>query len=249
MKLKLTFEAEKEIELPIHYNYILQGFIYNNLAKPFADFIHNQGYRYGNQIFKLITFSKIYGRKRIFKREKKIVFGPSFHIYVSAIDTHILQSIAVELIQKENLRLHKNLINLKSVEAIEQPVSSPKTVVKTISPITVHESLNRKTMYYNPYQEKFYKLLEENLRKKVAVITGNENDEISIKPVEDVTYKKIITYYKNNFVIEAWDGKFEIEAPPEVIKIALRAGLGARNSQGFGMVAIPEEKWKAAKRR
>ncbi|OMH39863.1 CRISPR-associated endoribonuclease Cas6 [Desulfurobacterium indicum] len=241
MKLKLTFEAEKNVELPIHYNYILQGFIYNNLAKPFADFLHNEGYRYGNQIFKLITFSKIYGRKKILKKEKKIIFSPSFHIYISAIDTHILQNIAVELIQKENLRLHRNFISLKSVETIKEPVTSTKTILKTISPITVHESLNRKTMYYNPYQEKFYKLLEENLRKKVAVITGNKNAEILIKPVEGTKYKKIITYYKNNFVIEAWDGKFQIEAPPEIIKIALSTGIGARNSQGFGMVAVSEE--------
>ncbi len=242
MKLKLTFESGNQVELPMHYNYVLQGFIYNNLAKPFADFLHNEGYRYGNQIFKLITFSKIYGKKRILKKEKKIIFSPSFHIYVSAIDTHILQSIAVELIQKENLRLHRNFISLKSVETIKEPITSTETVVKTISPITVHESLNRKTMYYNPYQEKFYKLLEENLRKKAALVTGNENVEISVKPLDGVQYKKIVTYYKNNFVIEAGDGKFKIEAPPEVITIALRAGIGARNSQGFGMVAISEEK-------
>ncbi|WP_457570255.1 CRISPR-associated endoribonuclease Cas6, partial [Desulfurobacterium sp.] len=186
MKLKLTFESENQVELPMHYNYVLQGFIYNNLAKPFADFLHNEGYRYGNQIFKLITFSKIYGKKRILKKEKKIIFSPSFHIYVSAIDTHILQSIAVELIQKENLRLHRNFISLKSVETIKEPITSTETVVKTISPITVHESLNRKTMYYNPYQEKFYKLLEENLRKKAALVTGNENVEISVKPLDGV---------------------------------------------------------------
>ncbi|WP_456396595.1 CRISPR-associated endoribonuclease Cas6 [Desulfurobacterium sp.] len=244
MKLKLTFESKEQVKLPIHYNYILQGFIYNNLAKPFADFLHNKGYRYRNQIFKLITFSKIYGKKKIFKKSRKIVFGSSFHIYISAIDTSILQSIVLELMQKENLKLDKNIISLKSVEVIEEPITSNKTIVKTISPITIHESLNRKTIYYNPYQEKFYKLLEENLRKKIAVITGKENAEISIKSIEDVKYKKIVTYYKNNFVIEAWDGKFIIEAPPEVIKIALHVGVGARNSQGFGMIAIPEDRWK-----
>ncbi|WP_457568696.1 CRISPR-associated endoribonuclease Cas6 [Desulfurobacterium sp.] len=248
MKLKLTFEAEKEVELPIHHNYILQGFIYNNLAKPFANFIHNTGYAFGNQIFKLITFSKIYGRKKILKREKKIIFSPSFHIYVSAIDTNLLQSIAVEMIQKETLRLYRNTVTLKSVETIKEPVTTPKAIVKTISPVTVHESFNRKTMYYNPYQEKFYRLLEQNLKKKAAVVTGNADVKLSIRPVEGTKYKKIVTYYKKNFVIEAWDGQFEIEAPPEIIKIALRAGIGARNSQGFGMVSIPEVKWKPEER-
>jgi CRISPR-associated endoribonuclease Cas6 len=36
--------------------------------------------------------------------------------------------------------------------------------------------------------------------------------------------------------IEGWVGRFLLEGPPELLRLALDAGLGAKNSQGFGYV-------------
>ena len=50
-----------------------------------------------------------------------------------------------------------------------------------------------------------------------------------------------IVYYRD-FVIKGWLGIYEIEGDPRLLKLAYSAGLGAKNSQGFGMIDVIKEK-------
>ncbi len=240
MKLKVVLSSNSPIVLPIHYNYILQSFIYNNLDAIYSLFFHNYGFSYGKRHFKLLTFSQLFGKKKISRKLKKITFFPPIHFYFSSVIEEAISSHAKTLLKRKELRLGRNKISLESVHVIKEEVRNKKAIVKTLSPITIHSTNEeKKTVYYNPKQEIFYKLLEENLRKKCRIIGINENlESIKISPAENSFFKKVIALYKNNFVIEAWKGKFIIEAEPQVIEVALKAGLGDRNSQGFGMVAI-----------
>jgi CRISPR-associated endoribonuclease Cas6 len=79
-------------------------------------------------------------------------------------------------------------------------------------------------------------LVKENIRKKYSVIKEIDlNDfEFDIKPLG---YKKKIIKYKN-FVIKAVDGEFELKIQPEILETVYDAGIGAKNSQGFGMIKI-----------
>ncbi len=49
--------------------------------------------------------------------------------------------------------------------------------------------------------------------------------------------KMAIIKYKGT-VIKAWDAHLLLTGEPEILKLALGAGLGAKNSQGFGMVIL-----------
>ncbi|MDW8006914.1 MAG: CRISPR-associated endoribonuclease Cas6, partial [Thermomicrobium sp.] len=46
---------------------------------------------------------------------------------------------------------------------------------------------------------------------------------------------KRLERYKGTW-IEGWVGRFVLEGPPDYLRLALEAGLGAKNSQGFGFV-------------
>jgi CRISPR-associated endoribonuclease Cas6 len=46
---------------------------------------------------------------------------------------------------------------------------------------------------------------------------------------------KRLERYKGTW-IEGWVGRFLLEGPSELLRLALEAGLGAKNSQGFGYV-------------
>ena len=48
MKIKITLRPKREtgIVLPMHYNYMLQSFIYRNLDKVYSYFLHNSGFNY-----------------------------------------------------------------------------------------------------------------------------------------------------------------------------------------------------------
>jgi len=240
VKLKVTVSSESPVLLPLHYNYVLQSFIYRNLDKIYSTFLHNYGFPYKSRLFKLLTFSKIFGKSKVSKSTKKITFFPPIHFYVSCVLKEVLSSHAKMLIKREKLQLGRNRVYVEGIEVVEEKFKGNKVTVKTLSPVTIHSTtIDRKTIYYNPFQEKFYELLGENLKKKCSAVF-KEVREVKIRPAREAIFKKAVVLYKEKFVVEAWKGKFEIEANPEAIEIALNAGIGDRNSQGFGMVAICE---------
>lgn len=43
-------------------------------------------------------------------------------------------------------------------------------------------------------------------------------------------------------MIKGWLGIYEKDGDPRLLKLAYSAGLGAKNSQGFGMIDVIKEK-------
>ena len=42
MQIKIVFSSEKDIIIPIHYNSLIQAFIYNNIDDELASFLHDR---------------------------------------------------------------------------------------------------------------------------------------------------------------------------------------------------------------
>lgn len=86
------------------------------------------------------------------------------------------------------------------------------------------------------------KLFNENLSNSVRVMCREflgedykiESGNFVFTPVECRTVK--VFHYGE--VIPAVSGIFAVEAPDEVLKLIYDAGIGARRSQGFGMVEV-----------
>jgi len=53
---------------------------------------------------------------------------------------------------------------------------------------------------------------------------------------------KVIRY--KGTIIKGWMGKYRLTGKPELLTVALDAGLGAKNSQGFGCCEVVEERQK-----
>jgi len=64
MNLSIDFISEKPVVLPIHYNYLVQSFIYSTIDEKMADFLHNKGYGETRK-FRLFCFSNIMGRAQV----------------------------------------------------------------------------------------------------------------------------------------------------------------------------------------
>ena len=95
MHICIEMVGQKDIVLPIHYNHVIQGFIYSMIDRePIRDieydgskgsfiysmidrelsgFLHNKGYGDGRK-FKLFCFSNIIGKSRIDGESGSIVF-------------------------------------------------------------------------------------------------------------------------------------------------------------------------------
>ncbi|WP_297457188.1 CRISPR-associated endoribonuclease Cas6 [Persephonella sp.] len=244
MRLKLSFSSDLEyISLPLHHNYALQVMLYKNLPKVLSDFLHDMGFFYKGRPFKLFTFSKIQSEHFVpLKKFKKIKYKTPITLFVSSSISDITKNLGETFIKKDKVILGKNILFLESIEIQPLPEFEEEFYIKTLSPITVYRTFENEKKYYryySPQEKEFNELIRKNLAKKYNIITGEEieNFPIEIKP-ENI--KKVLFKYKD-FPIEAYEGIFKIKTKPEMFKVIYDAGLGAKNSQGFGMIEIMSE--------
>lgn len=244
MRLKIILSSDR-LKLPIHYNELVQGFIYNHISKELAQWLHDEGFAYEKRNFKLFTFSRITGKFNIDSRRGTIEFMSPSKLTVSSPIERFTQELANEMVKSNNLRLGKNRVYLKQLD-VESPLDfSYEMKIKMLSPVTIYSTLQKadgssKTYYYSPFESEFSLLLEANLKKKASILLENDKvDEYSFS-IEPTRVKnrdqKILTY--KNFVIKAWMGEYKIKGSPKLHRIAYDSGLGGKNSQGFGCFEV-----------
>jgi CRISPR-associated endoribonuclease Cas6 len=244
LRLKLVLSSDNKIELPIHYNLTIQGMLYKYLPPSLSEFLHDIGFFYKGRNFKLYTFSRIFSpHYTILKNKKRYIFDPPLIIYISSAIHNITKRMGETFLKKNKIVLGKNQLYLNSIELIPSPVIKHATIkIKTLSPITAYRTFERENgknfyRYYHPNEEEFNDLLKENIRKKYEIITEKElpDFEFRIQPIN--TPRKALIKYKD-FIIEGYDGQFVIHTDPEILSVVFDAGLGAKNSQGFGMIEL-----------
>jgi CRISPR-associated endoribonuclease Cas6 len=150
----------------------------------------------------------------------------------------------MNLMRAHTLRFGNEDLVLSSIETEGLPEYQEKIYVRTLSPITVYSTLEsadgkKKTYYYSPFEKEFEDLLIKNLQRKLRAWAGSTVFSGSIKPYKVSSRDQRIVIYKKT-VIKGWDGVFELNLPQEFFNIAFEAGLGVKNSLGFGCVEV----WK-----
>ncbi|MGC8977429.1 MAG: CRISPR-associated endoribonuclease Cas6 [Candidatus Ratteibacteria bacterium] len=243
MRIKITLEEikGKEVVFPVHYNYIIQSFIYKNITPKLADFLHNRGFEFQKRRFKMFVFSRIFSDKIEFSREN-IIFGNIIYFYLSSPYNEFLSQFTEHILKKNEFKIYTNHLNIKEVYVMPAPEFNKITKIKMISPLTVYSTLykeeKRKTYYYSPFEKEFGVLIKENLGKKYeAFYKEKKKITFEIKPEKvNKNCEKIILY--KGTVVKGWLGIYNIYAEKEIIKFAYDTGLGAKNSQGFGMFEI-----------
>ena len=242
MRLKIALSNNRNtIKLPQHYNSIIQGFIYRNLDRAMAERLHEQGYKYEKRRFKLFTFSKVFGK--FTKEENNLLFRDRITFYISSPITDILESFAFHLVQKKYMLLNRQRVILVSIEVVYPSSPGTEILIKTMSPITVYSTLlkkdgKKKAYYYSPFEDDFSKLIRENLLKKFTILHREYKEQpFTIEPEKVNKRNEHIVYFKNT-VIKAWSGIYRLKGTEDLIKIGYETGLGAKNSQGFGMIEI-----------
>ncbi len=59
MRISLIFRSDSPIKLPLSYNHILQGFIYQYLTPELSTSLHQEGYQYRKRSFKIMVSSPL----------------------------------------------------------------------------------------------------------------------------------------------------------------------------------------------
>jgi len=239
MQIRISFISDKNIVVPIHYNNLVQAFIYNTIDKNLSYFLHDKGFINNGRTFKMFSFSRIVGKYRI--KDKEINFGNKIQITISSPLDDFCKSIANNMLQSKDLYLGQNKIRTEQIEINDQYVTKNEIVVKTLSPIVAYSTFlrpdNRKyTCYFMPKEPDFNRLIRDNLIKKYNILT-NKTIESDIEVIPLGLVKQNLTYYKGT-IIKGVSGRFLIKGAKELLQVGVDTGFGSKNSQGFGCVKI-----------
>jgi CRISPR-associated endoribonuclease Cas6 len=250
MRLQLSFVSPKPIHLPIHYGHSVQGLIYSQLEPNLAKWLHGEAYTFAERTYKMFTFSRLEGAYTLDKPNKRITFTDTVSFQLASHNSEMLASFAEHLLKAQDLRLGQNHCQVRGVEILKQPeVDFSKPIkVRTLSPITIYSTLTKPdgkklTHYYNPFEKDWSEMIRENLVRKVKSLEWEDDAakvlaDLQFKPLRVSAKDEKIIHYKGSFV-KAWTGVYEVSNMLEsYFYLAYDVGLGAKNSQGMGMVEV-----------
>lgn len=241
LQVELAADGGSGLTFPLHYNNLLQGFIYN-MVKDRMPQVHDQGYAAGERTFRLFVFSRLMGRVKEI-RDGRIVFSSSVRFKVASPVKDFIEALAEAFLSAEELHLGNTVFWTGSLALNPLPdFSNSRAMGRALSPVTVYSTLQnaegkKKTYYYHPAETEFGQQVKANLLKKAAALGMEFPPEtpLNLKPVNVRGNDLKVVYYKD-IVVKGWMGQYELTGEPSLLRLAFSAGIGAKNSQGFGML-------------
>ncbi|MBB6450971.1 CRISPR-associated endoribonuclease Cas6 [Geomicrobium halophilum] len=243
MRLYVQFKLSSPLTLPLNYQQILQGFIYNQIDdETFSRFLHEEGYTDGRRIFKMFTFSRLQGKGKINPKNKTITFEDKVSWEVSSCLPKFIQSLGQSMLMKDFLYISNHPVSVEELQYKTTTVNDKECVIRMVSPITVHSTFegraSKTTQYYKPWDHAFVHLINENINNKYRAYYGEQlSSRVAIKPIKVNKKDKIVTRFKG-FIIEAWNGTYLLQGEPNILTFACTVGIGSKNSQGFGLPEV-----------
>ncbi len=237
--LQIHFSAQNgQLQLPIHYNHVVQAAIYNSIDNELATFLHNKGYIFEKRVFKMFSFSQLRGSYILDKNNGKISFCNEISLRITSPLDEFCQSLVNILLTRGSMRLGSSDVKIEKVYAEKLHVKGEAAKVLTLSPVVLYSTLLRPegtkyTCYYQPGDPDYNELLDKNLRKKFQSFYGEEPPAGKVRAVPLGSQRMHIVNYRNT-IIKGYSGKLALSGPQPLLQLAVDAGLGGKNSQGFG---------------
>ena len=271
LSIHLIPRSGLEVRLPRAYHHFLQSAVYGLLSEELADFLHGPGFLYEKRSFRLFVFSTLRSPRPPRSMGKDILlFDPPLSFILSSPVLDILEDCAQGLLAGRSLRLGNNDLVCSGVEVAAPKTTGTRLRLHTCSPITCYSTLKKQdgqpyAVYYEPQETAFAEQITANLRKKHAALRGasfpltlplsGEEEtpspqtpfhlDVSVplrfRPAGKVHRVTGRFSPRDTFLIKGWEGTLLLEGPTELLQLALDAGLGAKNSSGWGCVELAEE--------
>lgn len=244
MHLTLWLNGENpSIRVPLSNLHLFQSLIYKILPPSWASFLHGEGYLVDGKRMKLFAMSWPIASARPAIDKIGITFPLPLKLVVSTPVTATMDGVASGVLAADTLRIGNNFVRCERLEATQHQATGTSITIKTLSPITCYEQVERQgkpyTIYFSPRQSDFAVSVHNNLIRKFRALHPDRpppEGRVSIAPLGE-SRERIATFSpESQFPIKGWSGRFLLEGPTELLQIALDCGLGAKNSSGWGCV-------------
>lgn len=243
MRLRVVFYAKYPVFLPWHYPHLLHGFLYGAIARSspaLGSFLHEQGFVAGSHRYKMLVFSKLYPL-RAQKQSGGLVFTPPIQWWASSPLPAAMEALAKTLLAEREISLGAARLEVERVEVEPPPVLTGRVLGRTISPVVASTGERRGEKLYkrflSPEEPDFWRIIESNLRRKAEVLGLSPGLEKEVRFEKRGEWQSRLTWVQGAQV-RGYEGEFAMEGEKELLFLAYEAGLGERNSQGFGMFRV-----------
>ena len=238
--VQVNLANETGVVISFAYNRWLQAALYGALDSETAEFLHDFGFEEGGRRFKLFCFSRLLGHYRADTARGGLVFEGPLSLVVASPNEAFCRALASGLLKQGRLILGRQELEVSGLE-VQNPVVQQNAVrLFCLSPVVAYSTFARPdgspyTCYFEPGESDFSRIVEGNLRKKFKAFYGQEaaGEPLRIRKAGPV--RQHLVRFKGG-VIKGSTGVLEVSGPLELLQLAVDAGLGSKNSQGFGCV-------------
>ncbi|MCS7121796.1 MAG: CRISPR-associated endoribonuclease Cas6 [Archaeoglobaceae archaeon] len=235
MRLKISLRSTPPAVIDVNYSYHLSSAIYKAIER--ASPRTSIDLHFPN-VPKFFTFSKLMIPEMKIEADKIIVESETVHFFFSTPKNELAQKLVEGLFLKPEIKIGPSKFILSQVEVLEEKKISEKEKFVTLSPINVSkvDQKTKKAVDLYPTQKEFYDVLKQNLVKKYCLFY-NKEPECNWLEFEPIVFKPKRIKIKNTWH-RCVEMVFKAEGNPELLEIGYKAGFGAKNSMGFGMVKM-----------
>ena len=234
----LTIKPKDKIRLPFAHMEMLQGLFYKLLSfnNEVSSIVHDRSDG-SRALMKLFCFSDIKGRYSV--KDGQLEYSDTVTWEIRSVYMKIISTIVENIYTRRSFSLNNCLFEIVDI-ALEGPDLQRESIdFQTSTPIVAYVTdENRRQVYFSPNDSEFYRIVEGNLRKKYKLFFGEEyTGEFELICLYCPDKFHVVTRCKST-IINAWKGKFTLAAEPPMLYLAYYAGIGSKNSMGFGVIDL-----------
>ena len=233
MQIKIYLDNKNGLRLPLDYGYRVSSAIYRLVSadEEYSAFLHDCGYGTDGRRYKLFTYSPLKGHYRI--EDRHIIFDGDISLEVRSISKRFCGALKSSLLENGAVKLMDTVLPVKMTEIYDDPLTAAEADIASVSPVVVSSSADGKTVYYSPEDERWEEMINLTLYRKFTAAYGEEPPSV-VKLGLLGKPGKVVTRVKGIWVT-GYHARLHITADPHVTAFLYETGLGAKNSQGFGM--------------
>lgn len=250
-KISLEREVSENLIIPVDYQYYISAWIYKVFGKAdmaFSNFLHEHGYGTPARSFKLFTYSPFFFNN-FFLNKKESFFeikGDQITFFVSFLLPDAAEKFIIGLFNEQRIFIgnqkHGARLRVCHIERLIDIPLSQTMCYKALSPVVVSmvEPDKKYAQYLSPEHPQYTKLLHNNLQNKLQAVKLFDNYPNVFDFKLEGAYKSKLTIVKpetpQQSKVRGYVYSFELTAPESIHRLILAAGIGEKNSTGFGWV-------------
>jgi CRISPR-associated endoribonuclease Cas6 len=173
--------------------------------------------------------------------QQMLRFVNPIKLVISSPVSQFAQDMA-QIFLKDGIKLGQSIVEIQSLEMASPQVKKNEIFVATLSPIVVYSTFKRGdgkkyTLYYKPDSSEFERLVLENLVRKARLIYGKGISFTETSIARSGRFRQQVVMYKGT-IIKGVSGNFVLKGDLRLLQTAMDAGLGSKNSMGFGLIEM-----------